>query len=341
MADNNDIYCEACDELRQNVPDMVANGWDEQYCETMREDKGLGYDASHNDCEDLNTMNDCLIGSMDDEAQVTDMCDWRDYMSKFVKNLWTFNAAVICAICGIWEQIWLLWEQVRLLWEQVHRLWCVLDYHSYGEELVISEDDTGESYIVAGKGVSFMAVGQSGAASQVAFEYIAGGLVQVHGSLAFHQNDFTDEGQCWNYDLQGVDPRQSIQRKGNSYWQNTTGTTVNLRSELLYEIRISLDQYPKIKKIFNGIGSPTGAGAYQVNLIALEAGKYIHGQHGLCDPATGDPIRSGDDRGHLVPNGWIYVQARMTNVSYLQADGNKYSPRGFMGIQFDSDEIIC
>ena len=79
-----------------------------------------------------------------------------------------------------------------------------------------------------------MAVGQSGAASQVAFEYIAGGLVQVHGSLAFHQNDFTDEGQCWNYDLQGVDPRQSIQRKGNSYWQNTTGTTVNLRSELLY-----------------------------------------------------------------------------------------------------------
>ena len=324
--------CLACTELRENVPELVVNGWQDEYCATMESDNGLGY--GNNDCEDLNTMNNCLIGNMADEAQIAEVCDWRSFMSNFITNIWTVFKAIICAICGIWDQIWMLWENVE-------RLWCILNYHSYGEELIISEDDTGESYIVAGKGVSFLEVGQSGAASQVGFEYIAGGLVQVHGSLAFNQNDFTDEGQCWNYDLNGVDPRYTQARKGNSYWHNTTGTTVNLRSELLYEIRISLAQYPKISKIFNGIGSPTGAGAYQVNLIAFEGGRYIHGQHGLCDPATGDPIQVGDDRGHLVPNGWIYVQARMTNVSYLVANGNKYSPRGFMGIQFDSDEIHC
>ena len=318
-------YCEACEEIREKVPNLVANGWDEAYCESMMEDEGLG--IGNDDCTDLNTMNDCMVGSAGAEAEITDMCNWREYMMKFVSNLWTVLKAMICAICGIWENI--------------HRLWCVVGYHSQGEALVIGEEDTGSSYVVAGKGVSFMEVGTAGAASQVAFEYVAGGLVQVHGSLAFHSSNFTDDGACWSFDNQGVEPTFGTSRIGNSIWQNTTGTTVNLRSELLYEIRISLEQYPKIKEIFNGIGGPTGAGAYQVNLIAFEAGKYIHGQHGLCDPASGDPIQSGDDRGHLVPEGWIYVQARMTNISYLAANGNKYSPRGFMGIRFENDEIIC
>ena len=109
----------------------------------------------------------------------------------------------------------------------------------------------------------------------------------------------------------------------------------------MYEIRISLTQYPSIQRLFNGIGGPTGAGAYHVQYVAIPAGQYANGQHGICDRTTGDPVQSGDDRGHLVPDGWVYVQARMASVSYLIANGNKYSPRGFMGIRFDTEEIVC
>lgn len=326
-------YCEACTELKENVPDLVVNGWNDDYCTTMQNDEGLG--VGNNDCTDLHNMADCFIGSLADEAEITDECDWREYMAeKFVPNLWTTIKAMICAICGIWTQIWLLWEQVN-------RLWCITNHQTEGETLVISENDTGESYIVAGKGISFLKAGQASASSDVGFEFIAGGLCLVHGSLQFNSSDFTDEYECWNYDTDGVDPRYTQARLGNSLLNNTSGTDVNLRGELLYEIRISLSQYPQIDKIFNGFGAPTGAGAYHVNLVAFAGGVYAHGQHGLCDGETGNPVRSGDSYGHLVPDGWIYVQARLTSVSYLPADGNKYSPRGFMGIRFNKEEIVC
>ena len=332
-------YCDACDSLRQDAPDLVANGWDEQYCETMITNEGLG--IGNDDCTDLHNMNDCLIGSMEDEAQITDQCDWRTYMGNFVRNLWTMLSAIICSICGIWEKLDDLQTQIENIDHEDDKTQCIIDFLTQGMELSISETDTGESYIVAGKGVSFLEVGSGAAASQVTFEYVAGGLVAVNGSCAFHQDDFTDEDNCWNYDLNGVDPRYTQARKGNPNFHNSTGTDNNLRGEMVYEIRISLTQYPQIKEIFNGIGSPTGAGAYHIQYIAVPAGQYANGQHGICDRNTGEPVQAGDDYGHLVPDGWVYVQARMASVSYLIANGNKYSPRGFMGIRFEEDEIVC
>lgn len=340
MADN--VYCEACEELRTNAAELVVNGWNDDYCTTMQNDNGLGY--GNNDCEDLGTLNDCLIGSMDDEAQITDQCDWRDYMSKFVQNLWTFNSAVICAICGIWTQIWLIWEQIELLWEQVNRLWCIVNSHSNGFTLEIGEDTEGESYLVAGKGVSFYNAGSGQAGNRktdVTMEYIGGALVFMGGSLQFNQSDFTDDRKCWNFDNGSV-IRESVSRKGNSLWHNTTGETVTFNgAELLYEVRISLDQYPQIKEIFKGIGGPTGGGAYHVNYTTFYAGEYANGQHGRCDPDTGQRTQPDYDDGHLVPDGWIYVQARMVSIDYMRAAPSVYSPRGYMGIRFENDEIIC
>ena len=332
-------YCEACAELREDVPVLVTNGWQDSYCETMQDNEGLG--IGNDDCTDLNTMNDCLVGSLADQAEVTEQCDWRGFMADLLPNIWTMFKAIICAICGIWTKMDALQEQVDSIDVQDDKTECIIEHMTQGMELSISESDTGESYIVAGKGVSFMEVGSGAAASDVTFEYVAGGLVAVNGSCAFHQDDFTDEGQVWNYDLNGVDPRFTTNRKGNTNFHNNTGVDNNLRGEMIYEIRISLTQYPFIKEIVNGIGGPTGAGAYHVQYIAVPAGQYANGQHGICDRNTGEPVQAGDDYGHLVPDGWIYVQARMASVSYLIANGNKYSPRGFMGIRFYPDEIVC
>lgn len=101
-------YCEACESLKQIDPNLVANGITDTECANLAEDKGLS--GTNTDCEDLNTMNDCLIGGMDEELELHDVCNWKDYMHKLVPNHWTMTKGIVCAICGIWEQIHELWR---------------------------------------------------------------------------------------------------------------------------------------------------------------------------------------------------------------------------------------
>ena len=96
-------YCEACAELKKQDPNLIANGFSDENCENMMENKGLT--GRNDDCTDLNDMNDCLIGSMADEAEISDVCDWREYMMKFVPNQWTVTKAIICAVCGLWNKV--------------------------------------------------------------------------------------------------------------------------------------------------------------------------------------------------------------------------------------------
>lgn len=103
-------YCEACETLREVDPNLVVNGFTDENCENLQENKGLAGDSDN--CTDLNLMNDCLIGGSIDEAEITEICDWRDYMSGFVQNLWTMLKALICSICGLWEKLTALEEKV-------------------------------------------------------------------------------------------------------------------------------------------------------------------------------------------------------------------------------------
>ena len=331
MADT--VYCEACETLRLQDPNLIANGFSDENCANMSQDKGLT--GINNDCTDLGTMNDCLVGSMGAEAEISGMCGWQDYMKKLIPNLWTFNKAIICAICGIWDNIWELWYNVN-------RLWCIVNHMGDGVSLEIGEEESAKSYVVAGKGISFLGRGTGDRENDIRVRYIGGGLLIVDGTLTFNKDDFDDTDYCWNFD-NGTQIRRTKSRKGNSLWNNTSGTLSHMVTygELLYEVRINLAYYPEIDKIFPGIGAPTGYGGYQVNYTVFTAGQYAAGQHGRCDTKTGVPTQSGFDGGHLVPDGWLYIQARMINISYLHAVDGRYSPRGLMGIRFNEDEIIC
>lgn len=99
------VNCSACDSLREDAPNFVVNGLGTTECNSLKNDTGLNPSSGNNDCTDLENMNDCLIGNMESEIELYDVCDWKDYMRKFVQNAWTMFKGINCAICGLWANV--------------------------------------------------------------------------------------------------------------------------------------------------------------------------------------------------------------------------------------------
>lgn len=104
-----ELNCEACAEIRDQIPELAVNGFDETMCTSLKNDTGLKPSVGHNDCTDLDLMNDCLVGNMETELDAYDVCDWKDFMKDFINNVWTTLKGIICTICGIWTNIHNLW----------------------------------------------------------------------------------------------------------------------------------------------------------------------------------------------------------------------------------------
>lgn len=316
--------CSACEDLRQNAPDFVLNGIGDDECENLAKNGGLSGDSD--DCTDLHDINDCLVGFMENELPSYDTCDWKTFMKKFIPNVWTTFKAIICSICG---------------------LWCMLSYSTQGETFEIGEEETDGAYAVAGKGVTFMEPGEGEEhTSDLRLLYIAGGLVHGSGSYRFYDTAFTDAYECWNFDNGDV-VRQTTERKGNKQWGKDNYRLAK-GGELICEFRINKSVYPQIGSLYSGLGQETGGGAYHVQALVFDGDnvpegqtyKYAFGQHGWCDE-DGTKSESDYDDGHIVPAGWIYVQLRMTYCIQMGADGNKYSPRYWMGMRVNPSGTGC
>lgn len=328
-----DINCSSCDDLRVNAPNFVQNGLGDEECANLAGNGGLS--GNSDDCTDLHDINDCLVGMMENELPMYEVCDWKKFMKNFIPNVWTTFKAIICSICGIW---------------------CKLEAMNSGIDITIGEDETDDSYIVAGKGVSFMTTGDSdnNYTSDIKVSNY-GNFVRINGSVDFRADqNFTEpnDKRSWNLDNGDV-VRHTNARKSNSVWNHTNGTTQNLGpgGELIYEIRIKKSAYPAIESLASGIGGPTGGGAYQTNFVIFDGDdipedaehRWAYGQHHRCNEATGAGIDDGD-AGHIVEPGWIYIQHRMVNISVLSASDNsvnKYTPRGWCAIRLNMYEIDC
>lgn len=118
------INCNACEDLREYAPEFVQKGVTDTVCNSMKNDTGINPTATvtHTDCEDLNTVNDCLVGRMDDELEAYDSCDWKKFMHKFIPNLYTLLKLMICSICGLWVNVHLLWAEIDKLWAEINAL---------------------------------------------------------------------------------------------------------------------------------------------------------------------------------------------------------------------------
>lgn len=102
MANTN---CEACTELQQYASEFVQNGVTAEVCASLKNDTGFSPSSGHDDDEDLNNAVDCLIGNMASEIEAYDTCDWKDYMRKFVPNLFNVLKAMLCDIAGLRNDI--------------------------------------------------------------------------------------------------------------------------------------------------------------------------------------------------------------------------------------------
>lgn len=98
-----EVSCTACQELRENAPEFVANGVTDTVCASLAADTGLDSTNGNNDATDLHTANDCLIGRMADEINAYDVCDWKEFMKHYINNDYEINKGIICALGGLWS----------------------------------------------------------------------------------------------------------------------------------------------------------------------------------------------------------------------------------------------
>lgn len=110
-----ELNCEACEEIKSEVPELIVNGFDDTMCTSLKNDTGLKSSSGNNDCTDLDNLNDCLIGNMETEIDDYDSCTWKDFMKKYISNAWTVFKSIICAICGLWTNVHNLWTTIRSL----------------------------------------------------------------------------------------------------------------------------------------------------------------------------------------------------------------------------------
>lgn len=311
----------------------MQNGVTTAICTSLKNNTGYSTSNGNNDCTDIDNANDCLVGNMASELTAYDVCDWKTFMKRFIPNVYNVIKSIICAMCGIWTKLETLECEIKYLYNGAS--------FSFGEQTT-----SGSSGIVAGKGVSYKVRSSSTPlSSDLSVTYVAGGLGRIGGSLSLYQADFTDVDATLNFD-QGSTTTDTASRLGNSVW-GTTGAMVD-GGELLYEVRLKKSEYPQIKSIFSGMGQETGGGGYHIRATAYAAGSYAPGQHGTCN-TDGTPYRTGMDSGHLVPDGWIYIQVRMTYIDALvfadHSDGRPasawYSPLAWLGMRMNRDEIDC
>lgn len=113
----NTIDCNVCDDLKEVSPEFASLGITDTVCASLKNDTGLNPSLPilHTDCEDLEMMNDCLIGRPKDELEKYDNCDWRKFMRRFLWNLHEMLGGVICAVCGLWTNVHSLTGRVSSL----------------------------------------------------------------------------------------------------------------------------------------------------------------------------------------------------------------------------------
>lgn len=101
------INCEACDKLRQIAPELATVGLTDAMCTSLSNDTGLNNKISplHNDKTDMDYLVDCAVGRMAQEIKTYDVCDWKEYMKKFVPNLHDVLKAINCVDAGQWTKI--------------------------------------------------------------------------------------------------------------------------------------------------------------------------------------------------------------------------------------------
>lgn len=159
-----ELSCQSCEDIKQEVPSLVTNGLSSTMCASLKNDTGLKASSGNDDCEDLNNLNDCLVGNMETEIDKYDVCEWKPFTKKLIDNVWTTLKAMICAICGLWTNVHNLWTTLRSLCLKKEGNKIVL-YSNLGDHCSVTDNDT--KYSISKSGDKIILTGTDGSTDQV------------------------------------------------------------------------------------------------------------------------------------------------------------------------------
>lgn len=102
-----EINCGACSELREYAPDFATNGVTESVADSLENNTGFNpnLEVLHENCQDLNNANDCLIGMPRRDIEGYDNCDWKEFIKNILGNIYEVNKALIASECGQWDRL--------------------------------------------------------------------------------------------------------------------------------------------------------------------------------------------------------------------------------------------
>lgn len=286
-----EIDCEVCEDLASYATDLVSNGEvTEKVCTSIANDTGLNPDLPvlHTDCEDLEDLNDCLIGRPEQDLERYDNCEWRKFMRKYISNLHTFNKAVLCALCGIWKNIHNLWKKINEILQDLLDIHNELDLHDCQISALMEPQELqfNEGEFIAGTDVAFR---QNSNSIGVSFDVI-GNMGVLNASVQF------TSGSKWLTELGVTTP-------GDEGW-------------LVAELRINKAR-TGIKHIYAAGGQTINDGCYLASVYGFDGDQdstqYGRAKRGIYSNKT--PSQWGWQDGSVnVPAGWIYLQLRVSNI---------------------------
>jgi len=284
------VNCEACESIRQTDPSLIVNGLTETECASLQNNTGLNPSAGHTDCEDLNNLNDCLVGNMATEVDAYDVCDWKPFMKKFIPNVWTTLKAMICAICGIWTRLSAIPTDIA---DQFARIMCYIDYILDGKDASALLD---ESAFEAGTGVDFNRK-DDGHISKPGIR-ISGSTYTVTSSIRI--NITTEH---WG--------RLGLTNSGNRVKWGTGDNDYNKLNTpsgnyTICVIKIPKATLPWVKSLSSCVGTFTNAGVGQIYVNAYDgdtSDNQMTGQWGYSSTAV------------TVPAGYIYLRVSLISLT--------------------------
>lgn len=245
------VNCSACDELRNDAPGFVLNGLDKTMCTSLQNDTGLVPANGNDDCEDLNNMNDCLIGNEEAEVDAYEVCDWKDFAKKHLRNLYNMLKAIICAVCGLWTNVHNLWEKVN----------CLITLAT-GEKSITLNNPT------PGTGVEIRNTSSSGVTSADVDVIIGAGCYRVQGSLKIYLDGTSKGLDMSNYwGSMGIDkrvkprsengylvPRGTPDSSGYNSGHRNSYFITNVGNWTLVTFLIKKSDVPWVKHFYYGVG---------------------------------------------------------------------------------------
>lgn len=307
--------CDACNELRNDAPNLIVNGLTNTECTSLKNNTGLNPSSGNDDCTDLDNMNDCLIGNLEAEVDAYDVCDWKDFTKKYIENAWTVFKGIICAICG-------LWTNIKKILKEIDKIWCWLEHmtKNTGGVLHAYVDDDPSKQPINGFRIAQGVKARTGANTAPLNISIIGSTARVTGSLTFDgkmPSSYTNGASVdWLDFFDGG--TEVTNTAGNSSYK---GNTPN-GNFFVYEYQVDPCEYG-FKSLYAGNLFSADAGDYQFRISTYAKGDEYPFDYGLDANGNGQIYNPTD------PNK-VLIQVRLVNMRTwgITRNNGRITPNG-------------